>query len=106
MATNVTFSAEHLTIAQTDNSVINTVTFASIDTISPVVKRWQDDTASVLMSPPDTPPTVTEQWGADILMRNGTHERIELGTVANQATWTNDEAGFNACLAAIYAAIP
>lgn len=104
MATNVTFSAEHLTIAQTDNSVINTVTFASIDTIYPItsVQLYRD--APVLMQSPEKTERV-EQFYAVILLRDGRNERIQLGAVDNQAGWTNNMDGFVACAGDIYTAM-
>ena len=85
------------------NTIINTITYASIDTIYPTTSVQQYRSASVLMSPPDTT-TYEKKWHVNILLRDGRQERIELSNVTNQAGWANDATGAGACVNDIYAA--
>lgn len=86
------------------STIINTISYAAIDTIYPItsVQLYRD--APVLMGEPEETERV-EEFHVEILLRDGHKERIQLSNVTNQAGWTNDMAGFVACAHDIYAAM-
>ena len=86
------------------SNVINTISYAAIDTIYPItsVQLYRD--APVLMGEPEETERV-EEFHVEILLRDGHKERIQLSNVTNQAGWTNDAAGAGACVKDIYAAM-
>lgn len=101
----VTLDEYFLEIADDATSnVINTISYAAIDTIYPItsVQLYRD--APVLMRSPQTTERV-EQFYVEILLRDGRKERIQLSLVTNQVSWTNDMAGFVACARDIYTAM-
>ena len=102
---NVTLDEYFLEIADDATSnVINTISYAAIDTIYPItsVQLYRD--APVLMGEPEETERV-EEFHVEILLRDGHKERIQLSNVTNQAEWTNDAAGAWACVKDIYAAM-
>lgn len=104
MPINVTLGTNDLEISDANGDLIDTIAYQSIDTIAYVNNPGTVVNSSTL----GAAPTVTgdPQWSAVIWLRDGRKAVIMLGDVDNQAGWTNDQTGFDALVADIYAAFP
>jgi hypothetical protein len=104
MPINVTLGTYELEISDANGDLIDTIAYQSIDTIAYVNNPGTVVNSSTL----GAAPTVTgdPQWSAVIWLRDGRKAFIMLGDVDNQAGWTNDQTGFDALVADIYAAFP
>jgi len=104
MPINVTLGTNDLEISDANGDLIDTIAYQSIDTIAYVNNPGTVVNSSTL----GAAPTVTgdPQWSAVLWLRDGRKAVIMLGDVDNQAGWTNDQTGFDALVADIYAAFP
>ena len=102
MAVNVTFDVARINILDVDDNLIDTIAFQAVDTIALATDQGITVTAGTLG---DTPTITSDpQLSMVFWIRDRRVGQIELGTVANQPTWTNNQAGFESAVADIYAA--
>lgn len=104
MPINVTLGTNDLEISDANGDLIDTIAYQSIDSIAYVNNPGTVVNSSTLGAAPVV--TGDPQWSAVIWLRDGRKAVIMLGDVDNQAGWTNDQTGFDALVADIYAAFP
>lgn len=102
MAVNVTFGAARINILDVDDNLIDTIAYQAVDTIALATDTNPTVTASTLGSTPTV--TTNPQLSLVFWVRDKRVGQIQLGSVLNQPTWTNDQDGFEAAIADIYAA--
>lgn len=98
MALDVTLATNRLILK--DGTVPrSSITYINIIDIQPIQQP--------VMNYGEQPPTViSQQWVLRMRLKTGKQQDIELGSLASQATWTNNAAGYAIAEAAIYAAFP
>ena len=102
MAVNVTFDVARVNISDADDNLIDTIAFQAIDTISLITNPNPQVTADTLGG--NVVPTTNPQLSLAIWVRDKRRATIELGSVENQASWTNDQQGFENAVADFYTA--
>ena len=110
MPVNVLLLTNRFQILDADMNLYSSVTYTAMDGVSPATTSYKYvgfdmSSAALLRASAFGSGTSVEretiQWSVRVQLRTGVDVMIPLGQVANQPTWTNDQAGYELAEAAI-----